>query len=237
MKKIILSINSTISWILKILIAFTTIYFFLNQNFLLGIFAILVLAISLIPAAVNRSYNINLPWSLDFWLTLWLALCVFGSVDFYKRFSWWDNFLHFSGTTVLVYLAFVLIYALNFTNKIRLSIPLIGFFTFLVGIAFGALWEIAEFLIWRITGHNTLTIGGNIEESFYDTFSDLQLDVLGALVAAIFGMKFVARQRHIKLHEYMQPFVKIFGEKIRLKKEKLKRKIKKQKTKFKRKIK
>lgn len=215
MYQIILSVNSAISWILKILILVSVIYFALSQNFLLAVFAFFILLISLIPAAVNRSYNINLPWSLDFWLTFWLALTIIGNLGFYQHFTWWDSFLHLAGTAILAYLAFVLVYALNFTGKIKLSIPLIGFSTFLIGVAFGALWEIAEFWVWQLTGKPVLASSGTFEDSLFDTFKDLQLDVFGAFLIAMLGMQYVARKRHLKLRVWMQPFVKIFGKKIR----------------------
>ena len=217
MRSFIFSANSLISWIFKFFIFAVAIYFFATGSFVFGGFAFLSLAISLIPAFVNRSYDINLPWSLDFLLTIWLAFSLLGELGLYSEIWWWDDFLHFAGTAVFVYLAFVLVFALNFTKKIRLSIPLIGFFTFLVGVAFGAIWEIAEFYTWRITGSDTLAMGipPDFEMGLRDTFSDLRFDLVASFLVALAGMKYVAARRHIKLREWMHPFVKIFGEKTR----------------------
>ena len=213
----IFSANSLVSWILKVFMLGVAIYFFTTGSFLFGGFAFLSLGISLIPAIVNRSYDVNLPWSLDFLLTIWLALSILGELRFYSEIWWWDDFLHFAGTAVLVYLAFVLVYALNFTKKIKLSIPLIGFFTFLVGVAFGAMWELAEFYAWRLTGNDTLAMGipADFRAGLFDTFSDLKLDAIGSAIIAIGGMKYVGHRRHVKLMVWMKPFVKIFGEKTR----------------------
>jgi len=217
MKKFIFSPNSLISWVLKILMFTVSAYFFIEGNFLFGGFSFLMLLVSLIPAIVNRSYDVNLPWSFDFWLTIWIALSVLGEIHFYEKIWWWDDFLHFGGTAVLVYLAFVLVYAFNFTGKIRLSIPLIGFFTFLVGVAFGAIWEIAEFWVWRITDSDALAMGipPDFKVGLLDTFTDLQFDVVSSAIVALAGMKYVGKQRHVKLYEWMRPFTKIFGSKIK----------------------
>ncbi len=227
-KSVTLSINSVISWLLKIFMFAVTIYFFAEGNYLLSGFAFLTLAISLIPPIVNRSYNVNLPWNLDFLLTIWLAFSLLGELGFYAEIWWWDDFLHFAGTAVLVYLAFVLVYALNFTKKIRLSIPLIGFFTFLFGVAFGALWEIAEFYAWKITGTDALAMGTppDFRVGLLDTFSDLQFDAAASILVALLGMKYVARQRHVKLREWMRPFIEIFGEKIQVVRSKARRRVK-----------
>lgn len=211
-------------------------YFFVTGNILFGVFSFLVLLVSLIPVMVNRSYNTNLPWSLDFLLTVWLALSVLGELRFYEQIVWWDDFLHFGGTAVVVYLAFVLVFALNFVGKIRLSIPLIGLATFLIGIAFGALWEMAEFWVWRITGNDALAMGGNFEKGLLDTFHDLHFNLAGAGLIALAGMKYVARQRHVKLREWMNPFTEIFGETVRTAKEKAQEKLITQKRKLKKKF-
>jgi hypothetical protein len=232
------SLNSVVSWALKIFMLVVSAYFFLVGNFLFGGFSFLILVTSLIPAIVNRSYNVNLPWNLDFLLTTWMAFSIAGTVRFYDSIWWWDDFLHFSGTAVLVYLAFVLVYALNFTKKIKLSIPLIGFFTFLIGVAFGAIWEIAEFYTWKITGSDVLGMGNppNFELGLRDTFSDLQFDAMSSALIAFLGMRYVASQRHVKLREWMKPFFKIFGEEILKVKMKTGSKLRQEKIKLKKKF-
>ncbi|MCF7846150.1 MAG: hypothetical protein K9L85_02840 [Candidatus Peribacteraceae bacterium] len=234
MKNFIFSPNSLISWILKIFMLASAVYFLIVGNLPFGLFSFMALFVSLLPAIVNRSYDTNLPWTLDFFLTLWLACSVVGEIGFYQKFWWWDVLLHFGGTAVLVYLAFVLVFALNFTKKIRLSIPLIGFATFLVGVAFGAIWEIAEFYAWRLTGNDALAMGipPDFRAGLFDTFSDLQLDAAGSFLIALIGMKYVARQRHVKLREWMRPFIEIFDEKVRNAKKRTRQNISKQKKKL-----
>jgi hypothetical protein len=231
-KKIVLSFNSVISWSLKFLMLAAAIHFFIVGNVMLGGFSFLMLLVSFIPAVVDRSYDTNLPWSIDFWLTVWLALSVAGEIKFYNSLSWWDDVLHLGGTIVLGYLAFVVVYALNFVGKIKLSIPLIGFFTFMIGMAFGGLWEISEFWVWQITGRDALAMQGNIVNGFYDTFSDLQFDLVGSAFIALVGMKYVAHQRHVKLREWMKPFIKIFGEEIKKVKATAQRKLHAEKIKL-----
>ncbi|MCF7846151.1 MAG: hypothetical protein K9L85_02845 [Candidatus Peribacteraceae bacterium] len=217
MRSFIFSANSLISWGFKVFMLFAAGYFFIVGDFLLAGFAFLSMAISLIPAIVDRSYNTNLPWTLDFFLTAWLALSLIGEADFYDRFWWWDNALHFAGTAVLVYLAFVLVFALNFTKKIRLSIPMIGFLTFLIGIAFGGAWEILEFWAWKFLAADAIGIGNppDFELAYLDTLSDLQLDAAASILIALLGMNYVARQRHVHVREFMRPFIEIFDEKAR----------------------
>lgn len=193
-------------------------------DYLSASFALFALTTSLIPAALNRSFNTNLPWPLDFWLSLWLLLATLGTAGLYARISWWDSLLHFGGSAVLAYLAFVLIFALNFTGKVRLSIPLVGLFTWLTGVAFGALWEVGEFWVWQLTGTDTLTLGRVFAQpavALFDTFKDLQLDLLGSTAVALGGMAYVGRQRQRHLRDWLAPFFKIFGAELALVKMKL----------------
>lgn len=214
-KTLNLSQSSLVSWGMKLLMLTFIGYFVAEADWLGAIFAVVCLAISLIPPVVDHSYETNLPWELDFWLTLWLTLSVAGGLGLYDAISWWDSLLHLGGTAVLTYLAFVVIYALNFTGKVRLSIPLIGFFTFLTAMAFGAMWEILEFWIWHFTGADTLAMRGSVINGFWDTFADLQLDLLGALLTAGGSMWYVGRQRHLTLRRWMEPFFIVFGEQLR----------------------
>jgi hypothetical protein len=71
---------------------------------------------------------------------------------------------------------------------------------------------------------------------FLDTFSDLKFDVFGSALVAFLGMRYVASQRHIKLREWMHPFVKIFGKKIQKVKAKTKEKILEEKIRIKNKF-
>lgn len=207
-------LNSLISWLLKLSMFGLSVDLFVTGEPLLGIFGFAALAISLIPAAVGRSHDTNLPWPIDFWLTLWLALSVAGSAGLYRAYPWWDDMLHFGGSAVLAYLAFVLIYALSFVGKLKLTIPFIGFFTFLVGMAFGALWELSEYWAWQLTGRDALTGTGDLPAGLLDTFSDLQLDLLGSVIIALGGMVYIAYRRHINVRAWMEPFFKIFGREV-----------------------
>jgi len=207
--------NAAISWALKVAMLVLSSVLFFEGQLLEGLFGLLALAVSLMPALVNHNFDTNLPWPIDFWLTIWLALSSAGTAGLYQTYPWWDDVLHVGGSAVLSYLAFVLLYAFHVSGKLRLTIPFIGLFTFLIGMAFGALWELAEYWVWQLTGRDALTGTGDLVLGMLDSLSDLQLDLVGSVFIALGGMSYVARQRHMHLMALMQPFVKIFGQKVR----------------------
>jgi uncharacterized membrane protein YjdF len=242
--KFTLSLNSALSWSFKILMFALTVEFFFQGEISLGLFSAAALLVSLVPALVNHSYDTNLPWSFDFWLTLWMAFSILGSAGLYQEIPWWDSLLHFAGTAIGAYLAFMVVYALNFTGKVRLSIPLIGFFTLMMALAFGALWEMSEFWTWQVTGQDVLGGRNDPAYSLLDTFYDLHLDLAGAALAALGGMIYVARQRHVYLRQRLLPLIEVFDEKLRFarrravaRKNKLKQRLTTRKNLLKRKLK
>jgi len=211
---------------------------------LAGLFGMLMLAVSLMPSLINHNFDTNLPWPIDFWLTLWLALSFAGTAGLYRVYPWWDDVLHFGGSAVFGYLAFVFLYAFHVSGKLRLTIPFIGLFTLLIGMAFGALWELAEYWTWQLTGRDVLTGTGDLTIGMLDSLSDLQLDLAGSVLIALGGMYYVARQRHIYLMIMMAPFLKIFGQKVRraqraagAKRDELRRRMRREKNNLKRRLK
>ncbi len=148
---------------------------------------LVALILSLLPSLIEHSREVTLPWPVDFSITLALFLHIAGvSFNIYHDpdYWWFDLAAHFLGTVAIALLAFLFVYTLNFTGKIKMSIPLVGFFTFMIALAIGALWEIGEFSFDKIFKTNTL---GDI----VDTITDLQFDALGGVCVALFGMWYV----------------------------------------------
>lgn len=160
-------------------------------DYLVAAGALLALAISLLPAAIERSYHINLPWLIDLMVTLSLTLHTVGLYyDLYHNPSWWwwDNFTHFLGTAVISLLAFYIVFSLDYIKKIQLSLPFIVISTITTAMAIGALWEIGEFHFDAIFGTQAII-------DLADTIHDLEFDFLGAVVVSIIGTIYTAHLR------------------------------------------
>jgi len=177
------------SWLMKfILIAIFGLEVF-SGDYLTGIAAFLALGISLLPMFIARNYATNAPWPIDVSITAALALHMTGVFyDLYHnpQWWWWDNMTHLLGTAVIAFLAFYLIFILDYTNKVRLSLPLMTLFTWTMALAIGAVWEIAEFYI-DVAFHTNLVQG--IEDTIYD----LIFDIAGAVIVSMVGVWYVRR--------------------------------------------
>ena len=111
---------------------------------------------------------------------------------------------HFVGTATIAMIAFMVVYTLHFVGKIKMTIPMIGLFTFTTSLAIGALWELTEFSVDQLFGTKSL---GDIN----DTIEDLFLDSVAGILIAFLGMLYVARQRGKNIPVLVHPWAKVFA--------------------------
>ncbi len=120
----------------------------------------------------------------------WVLLAILGLVnaagyvlDLYARFWWFDRILH--ACTIF---AVTLWLGLFVCNRALRGGPgrdaLIVLMIASVGLAIGALWEVAEWGFDRIAP-------GDVIKGKYDTIIDIVMDTLGALLAGIAGLNFL----------------------------------------------
>lgn len=207
MNNILLSFNSFLSWLMKLSLLILLPYELLAGNLLMFLGIVIALGISITPIIVFKDYNHHLPRTIDFLVTLSLYLYFVGvSMGFYQSTTgwtkWWSQMTHFLGTAIIALLAFMIVYTLHFVKKIKMSIPLIGLFTFVTALAIGALWEVGEFYFDAIFGTQAIP-------SIEDTIQDLVFDTLGGSIIAILGMFYVANHESKILKLHLRPMLKI----------------------------
>ncbi len=181
-----ISISTLLSWLLKVMMLALVPYELYMGEYLFAVGSIAAVGISLLPAIIERNSRFSLPFELDLLITLSLFLHTFlgEGLNFYKRFAIWDKLLHLYGGSVVAILGFLTFYALHYTRKVRLSNPLIGIFTVIFTLAVGAMWEIGEFTVDNVFNIRT-------QDDLPDTMWDLIDDLIGGVVAAVFGMIYV----------------------------------------------
>lgn len=181
-----LSVTAGLSWFMKLLMVLLLPVELYKGDYLFSILLVFSVALSLIPSLVERSYKVTLPFELDLLITLSIFLNTFmgEGLDFYQKVWLYDKALHIYGSAVVGLLAFVVVYTLNYTRKVRLSLPLIGFFTVTFAMAMGGIWEIMEFTVDNLFGKTT-------QNGLADTMWDLINDLIGGFITAAIGMLYV----------------------------------------------
>jgi uncharacterized membrane protein YjdF len=102
------------------------------------------------------------------------------ALNLYDRFGWFDEVIHTYTSFTITLLLALLLYG-DVLSGVRRSPLLLVLIVASLGIAIGALWEIAEWGYDQMVPENAI-LGKT------DTMIDLILDSLGALTAGIVGI-------------------------------------------------
>lgn len=201
-----LSVTAGLSWFMKLLMVLLLPMEIYNGEYLFSILVIFSVGLSLIPSLVERSYRVTLPFELDLLITLSIFLNTFmgEGMNLYHKVRHYDKALHIYGSAVVGLLAFVVVYTLNYTRKVRLSLPLIGFFTITFAMAMGAVWEIMEFTVDSLFGTTT-------QDGLDDTMWDLINDFVGGAITAAVGMFYVKYSNPDVRKRLAMPLGEVFG--------------------------
>ncbi len=182
MKRVLKIVSMTI---LRVILLLTVLFLIYKEDFLFAISATVALLISLTPIYLKRKYNLDFPWLLEFLIVLALLLHLAGeNFGLFVRFRFYSPMMHFFGTAIIAFLAYMIIYILNRTGKINLPRFMIGLFVVSLALALGGVWEIGEFLSDKYLG---TTDQGDGIAPLDDTMYDLMWDGAAGLLIAIVG--------------------------------------------------
>lgn len=206
-----ISISTALSWLMKIIMIGMLPYVAYKGNYLFAIATGAAIMLSLLPSIVERNYRITLPFELDFLITLMIFLHTFFGewLKFYDKLWIWDKIMHIYGTAVISMLAFMIVYTLHYTKKIRLTLPLVGLFTIIFAMAVGGLWEIGEFAVDKVFDKDT-------QNGLDNTMWDLINDLIGGTFIAVIGIIYMKYSKPYERKRLTRPLGEVFGIKKRI---------------------
>lgn len=148
------------------------------------------LAVTFVPALLERNAGVSIDPRLALWLTAAVALHVVGAVGLpgvpgtlYTELPWWDNLTHVASASLVAGMGYVSLRGLDeHTDAVDLPPGQLVVFTVLFVLAFGVYWELFEYAVGhvRIGGESALTQYG-----VQDTLGDLAFDAAGGLLVAV----------------------------------------------------
>ena len=158
-----------------------------------GVFCLVALAITLIPAIHARRLDAGIPLALELGL-LWLMVAdmTLGNWLGLYTLTWYDKAIHFSSSLLVGMIGFLAIYVFHLVNEPRVQPWVMAVGIFLVVLGVGALWEIAEYAVDHLFGRSTQ--GSPNMDALDDTMVDLMLDAAGAVIAAFLGTRYILRR-------------------------------------------
>ena len=129
--------------------------------------------------------------------------------SYYDRIWWWDIALHSTSGLLMGILGFLLVYVLNASEKIALSMTprFVAFFAFMFAVAVGALWEIFEYSMDTIFGANMQKAMFEDPSGLTDTMWDMIVNTVGAAFISTLGWWYMKRDRRSFIDAWIQKFI------------------------------
>ena len=165
---------------------------------LYGLFCLLALGLTLVPAIIARSTRARTPFAFELVLLVLMVgdMTLGNLLGLYVKLPWYDKVLHLGSSTLIGLIGFLAVYLLHATGRTDLRPWLVGVLILFVTLGVGALWEIAEYAVDHLLGRATQSSPGMAPLD--DTMIDLIVDGVGGVVAAALGplyMRYSARSR------------------------------------------
>ena len=150
------------------------------------------LLVTLLPALMERNYELP----LDPWLGLWITTAVFlhtlGSAGLYGQIGWWDHLTHALSASLIAGVGYTAARAIDLhSDDIFIPRRFAFVYIFVVVLSFAVIWELFEFGLDILADETGLTMP-LAQHGLDDTVRDLVYNSLGALVVAVFGQAHLA---------------------------------------------
>jgi len=202
----LLNLETVISYLLKLLLLLSIPIELRNGQYAIAAGVLLVLGVSMMPSILSFSLRINLPWEIDFLITLVIFAHAFlgYSLGLYQRLPHFDKLLHFGSTAIISMLSFMIYYTFYFIGRVRVGHGALYFFIIITALGLGAFWEILEFAIDR-------TFNMEMQSGLSDTMFDLVFDCLGGAAAAVLGHIYIRRSKPAHRRRFAIPISQLFG--------------------------
>ncbi|WP_227354470.1 hypothetical protein [Haladaptatus salinisoli] len=152
-------------------------------------------AITLVPAILERDYQIPMDAGLTLWITTAVFLHAVGTLGPYQDdawFWWWDHVTHVLSASLVAAVGYSTVRAIDaHYDDVYLPPRFMFVFILMFVVAFGVIWEVIEFAVSGLAG----VLGGRTVLTQYglgDTMLDLLFDTAGGLITAIWGTAYLA---------------------------------------------
>lgn len=162
-------------------------YGLLTLDLALTVNGLLSLLVTLTPEFVTWRYDHTMDPSLGLWIATAAFLHSIGALGPYESVPGYDIITHTLTATLVAGLAYAIVQALDQSSDAVEFPPSFRFlFIVIFVLAFGVIWEIAEF---AAGGIGTLLGGQEVltQYGMRDTALDLLFDGLGAVIVALWG--------------------------------------------------
>lgn len=200
-----------ISWTMRAFLFAASGYYIYKGDLFGAIIIAFSLGFALIPEIIRMVYSVKLHWIYDLLFTILITGHMIGFMGMYEQSLVYDDFLHILGSFILGVMGFMIIYSYDYSEKIKITIPFLMFFTMLWTLGIGAIWEIVEFLWDNIALLSSEY--GFAQDSLLDTMIDLSWDFVCGVLATLFMATVFQRMHKESKENIIEPLANLLSTK------------------------
>lgn len=198
-------IANRIKWLMQAIMVAAFAFALFRQQWMNAALICGIISLTALPAKVGRRYWVYIPPEFEVIAIGFIFTTLFlGEIQgYYERFWWWDVLLHTSSGFLLGLVGFLLIFVLNRSDSIHLTLSpvFIALFAFAFSVSMGVVWEIFEFTMDQLFDLNMQKSG------LVDTMWDLIVDTTGSGVVSLMGFAWLKSGKDSFLVHWIRHFV------------------------------
>lgn len=183
----------------------------MDKSWLPAFLVTLIIATLLSPVIFRKKMEMEIPAEFHLAAVVFVFASLYlGEIQgFYHRFWWWDIALHTSAGLLMGIVGFLLVYLLNESKRVELHMApgFISLFAFLFAVTIGTLWEIFEFSMDRLFGHNMQKPMMGDPSGLTDTMWDMIVNAMGAFIISFMGWWYLKRKRIFFVRGWIRKFI------------------------------
>lgn len=154
--------------------------------------ASIALAVTLLPAFLERNYRLPIEPELVVWLTAAVFLHTLGSAGLYGFLGHWDSLTHALSASLVAATGYTVVRTIDLhSDEVHLPSKTMFAFILLFVLAVGVVWELVEFAI-DLAARRFDFDAVLAQHGVDDTVGDLLFNLAGAVVVATLGASYLA---------------------------------------------
>lgn len=184
------------SWALQLALGGLLVYGLVVRDVTTIANASIALAVSFLPAFLERNYRLPIEPELVIWLTVAAFLHTLGSAGLYDLLEQWDSLTHALSASLVAATGYTVVRAIDLHSE-EVYLPTKAMFAFILlfVLAIGVVWELVEFaldLAAQRFGFDAVLAQHGVS----DTVGDLLFNLAGAVIAATLGAAYLTDISH-----------------------------------------
>lgn len=196
---------------LQAIMAAELIWLLFQGSWTSAVWLLIIMTVTAAPTLLGDRLPVRIPVEYELLAILFVFAALFlGEFhSYYIRYWWWDIALHSVSGLLLGIVGFLLVYVLNESRRIDISMRagFVALFAFTFAVTAGTAWEVFEFAADQLLGTQMQKPMLGDPSGLTDTMWDLIVDALGAAVISCFGWWHMKRNRPSFIEVWIGRFV------------------------------